>query len=436
LRFRFVRVAACCALALAACWGQTARKNRKPVVQPANAERASWPLESFTVEGNRHVTRDQILAVSGLRIGQTAGKPEFDAARDRLVATGAFESVAYSFTSAPGAQGYAAVLQVVEVDSLYAALFEDLPVREADLRAWLKSKDPLFVDRIPGTKEALARYSKLVNEYMEAHGYHEPVTATLSSEHPPELVALFRTATPRPSVAQVKFTNTGDLPAPTVQSAFYNVAIGSLYSESHFRDLLDTGVRPLYEARGRLGVTFPKIATEPAKDVKGVIVTVQVEQGPAYKLGKVNVQGAPSSNDDLVKTAKLANGELANFDEVNAAQARITDSVRREGYMRARTEVSRKLNEADKTVDVTFRVEPGPQFTFGKLLIVGLDITSEPVIRKMWGLKEGKPFNPHYAPHFLDIVKEEGLFEGLHSTEAQNKINADDKTVDVTLVFK
>jgi len=38
-----------------------------------------------------------LLAVAGLKIGQVAGKPEFDAARDKLVACGAFETVGYKF---------------------------------------------------------------------------------------------------------------------------------------------------------------------------------------------------------------------------------------------------------------------------------------------------------------------------------------------------
>ena len=59
-------------------------------------------MEALTVEGNRNYTREQVLAVAGLKVGQLAGKPEFEAARDRLTASGVFETVGYKFE--PGAE--------------------------------------------------------------------------------------------------------------------------------------------------------------------------------------------------------------------------------------------------------------------------------------------------------------------------------------------
>src|SRR5437667_11391495 len=64
---------------------------KKTSVPTANSEQTSWPLETLKVEGNHNYTAAQILAVAGLRIGQTVGKPEFEAARERLAATGVFD---------------------------------------------------------------------------------------------------------------------------------------------------------------------------------------------------------------------------------------------------------------------------------------------------------------------------------------------------------
>ena len=104
--------------------------------------------------------------------------------------------------------------------------------------------------------------------------------------------------------------------------------------------------------------------------------------------------------------------------------------------MQAKTEAVRTVNDAAKTVDLDLRIETGPQFTFRQLNIVGLDIISEPEIRKMWGLKEGKPFNPDYPDHFLERVKEAGIFDGLGETASERKIDPADHAVDVTLTFK
>ena len=69
------------------------------------AGRASrWPIETLAVEGNRNYTSAQVLAVAGLKKGQMAGRAEFEAAYDRLVATGMFEKVDYSFAPRPAAR--------------------------------------------------------------------------------------------------------------------------------------------------------------------------------------------------------------------------------------------------------------------------------------------------------------------------------------------
>jgi outer membrane protein assembly factor BamA len=86
-------------------------------------------------------------------------------------------------------------------------------------------------------------------------------------------------------------------------------------------------------------------------------------------------------------------------------------------------------------VDVLIVVEPGPQFTMGKLEIAGLDITSEPAIRKIWGLKPGAPFQPGYPDSFLSDVRDQGLFDNLGKTRAAVQVDEKTKTVDVTLYF-
>jgi len=109
--------------------------------------------------------------------------------------------------------------------------------------------------------------------------------------------------------------------------------------------------------------------------------------------------------------------------------------MHRTGYIQATSEAKRDVHDTEKTVDVTIAVAPGPQFAMGKLDIVNLDIETEPVIRKLWGLQPGKPFNTDYPQHFLDRVKEQGIFDNLKATRAETKVNQKENTVDVTLYF-
>ena len=415
--------------------GQTRRpRPKKPAASTGPAtEQTSWPLETLKIEGNHNYSAAQIIAVSGLRIGQTVGKPEFEAARERLDATGVFDRVGYRFAPAKDSKGFDGTLEVAEMGQMFAVRFEDLPVDDAKVRAWLKQKDPLFAPKLPATKRELDRYAQWINELLAQSNHPEPVLGKLTNEGSPDLMIVFRPAKQKPSVARVIFKDTGDLPSGLLQTAMYGVAIGMVYGEPQFRLLLDTTIRPLYDTKGMIRVKFPKIELEPAKDVTGLVVTVGVEQGPVYKLGKVTIQGVDP--DSLPKLAKLVAGQPANFDEVKAAQERIADTMHRTGYIRSTSEVKRDVHDTEKTIDVTIQVTPGPQFAMGKLDIINLDIETEPVIRKLWGLQPGKPFNTDYPQHFLDRVKEQGIFDNLKATRAETKVNQKENTVDVTLYF-
>lgn len=419
------------------------RQKRKPAAAPAPAanstsapaDGAAWLVESVKVDGIRNYTADQVLSVAGIHVGDTAGKTEFEAARQHLMATGVFATAGFRFAPAKDGKGYDASFEVAEIEQMYPARFQNLPASDAELRALLKQKDPLFAPKIPATKPELDRYAQWIAEFLAQRDYHEPVAGRVISENPSGLVIVFLPAKGLPVVARAVFTNTGAITAAVLQTAMYGVAIGIPYGEPQYRLLLENTIRPIYEARGMIRVAFPTIETEPAKDVDGLVVTTQVEQGPVYKLGKLNFRGAPSSGAELDKLANLKAEQPVNFDDVKTAQQHIAERLRREGYLNVTSEVKRNPNDTEHTVDLTFQITPGPQFTQGKLDVVGLDLVSEPVIRKMWGLPQGKPFNVDYPDHFLARVKADGLFDNLNTTRAETKVNAGEHTVDVTLYF-
>ena len=107
-----------------------------------------WPIESLTVEGLKNYSQQQALAVTGLKVGQLAGTQDFEAARDRLLATGVFETAGYRFAPAIGSNGYSASFQVVEVEPVYPVRIEGLAASDSEIQAWLRKKDPFFGPKI------------------------------------------------------------------------------------------------------------------------------------------------------------------------------------------------------------------------------------------------------------------------------------------------
>ncbi|MFN7993706.1 MAG: POTRA domain-containing protein [Bryobacteraceae bacterium] len=406
--------------------------------KPAAAAKPSrWPIHTLTVEGNHNYTREQVLAVAGLKVGQMAGKEDFEAARERLIATGVFETVGYKFAPDNSEKGYAASFQVVEVEPAYPIRFERLGVPDQDITAYLKSKDPLFAPRLAATKAVLERYTRWVQEAVTAHDGKDKVVAKMTPLAADQFVIVFRPARSEPSVAEVIFEGNEVIPLKTLQNAIADVAVGMPYTEDQFRQALDAAIRPLYDARGRIRVTFPKIAVQKAADVDGLAVKVTVKEGPSYDLGDVRIEGASGFKlEDLQKAAKFKSGDLANFDDIGKGVYQIKKLLSQQGFIHSDIQIVRNVDDSQKKVSLVLQVNKGPQFVVGTVAIEGLDLNGEAAIRKMWTLKEGKPFNPDYPNYFLNRIKEEGVFDNLGDTLADTKVHDDSQTVDITLTFK
>src|SRR5215471_1893212 len=154
-----------------------------PVAAPAPV-RTEFPLESLHVLGNRQIAAERIMTASGLQLGSPVQKTDFDTAREKLVATGAFAKVGYEYKPSADGKGYDAVFDVAEANDLFPYRFEDLPAQEAVLRDAVARVEPLFQDRIPATAPMLARYTKAVEDAM---GGGLQVNAKLNAEAPGEL---------------------------------------------------------------------------------------------------------------------------------------------------------------------------------------------------------------------------------------------------------
>ena len=410
---------------------QTSRA-KKPATRPDK-----WPIETLKVEGSHNYTPAQILAVAGLKVGQLAGKADFEAARERLVASGRFETVGYKFAPGGDQHGYAASFQVVEAEPAYPIRFEDLGIPDKDLDAYLRGKDPLFAPRLAATKEVLALYKGWVQEYVTAHDNKDTVIVRVTPAAPNEFVILFRPARGDPAVAQVSFEGNQVIPESALQGAIAEVAIGMPYKEDRFRQYLDSSIRPLYDARGRVRVAFPKVTVEKATDVQGLAVKVTVDEGTTYDLGAVHIQGAPHFDSiALLRTAKIKTGGLADFGVVNDGVDRIKKRLAHQGYLRSDVQIVRQIDDAKKIVNVVLRINEGPQFLMGKLNIEGLDLNGESAVRKVWTEKSGTPFNPEYPAYVLRFIKEQSMFDNLGETRSDTRIDEKAHVVDVTLTFK
>jgi outer membrane protein insertion porin family len=408
-------------------------------VSPAQKTPAAreFPIDSITVEGNRILTPEGIAAASGLKVGAKGDTGVFDAARDRLLATGYFETVAYRFKPSEKGASYDVAFEVQEMQPLYPIAVEALPATPAEIGAWLKTKDPLFTGKIPGTQQVLDRTSREIEQLLASKDHTAHVSGKIVSISPQRFEARFTPAAGLPNVALVTFEGNKAVRDTDLQNAIASVAFGQPYTEASFRLLLDNQVRALYEKRGYMRVTFGKLTTAPSTQVKGVDVHVPITEGQQYKLGAVGVRGPMADQSKhILRVAKVPHMAVVDFDQIRNADVRVRDALRHEGYLDAEVSTEREITDENKTVDVYLVPHPGPQYLFGKLEVKGLGLDGVAAIKGMWTVKTGDPYPAEYPDYFMKQVKDEGYFDNLGDTRAEPQVNAETHVVDVTLDFR
>src|SRR5438552_2907160 len=116
--------------------------------QAPGKSKLSYKLLSIHVNGLDHFKEDQVIAASGLKIGQFAGEPEFQQAARKLGETGLFSNLTYAYQYSSA--GCNLDLQVAENEKLAPLLFDNFVwFSDDELISLLHARLPLFEGRLP-----------------------------------------------------------------------------------------------------------------------------------------------------------------------------------------------------------------------------------------------------------------------------------------------
>jgi outer membrane protein insertion porin family len=395
---------------------------------------ATLPITAITITGNKTLPTDAILAASGLKVNDTGSAAIFDTARDSLLDTGYFDQVSYTFRQQD--LGFAVNFSVTEMKQVYPLHIEALPVTLDEVTRLLKLKDPLFNGLLPGSQQSIDRAASAVGQYLAPANPGLRVRARVVATGPDRYEILLAPAEGLPVIADVTFEGSKLIKESDLHTVMIENGIGQPFSDASVHELLDRFIRPLYEKQGYMRVSFPRITSAPAAKVKGLDVHVTIDDGPQFRLGSLSVHGPMAgSASRILRIANISRGEFVNGDDIQQAVTRIHDTLRGEGYLDVTVSTDHSINDAMKTVDAWFVVTPGELYTFGHLEILNLGLDGEAAIRKMWSVKPGDPFPGGYPDHFVQAVKEEGMFDNLGVITATPSINHQTHVVDVSLHF-
>lgn len=403
--------------------------------QTARPVAAGNAIREIRVEGNQRMSEAEVIVLSGLKEGAPAIAATFEAMRDRILDTGCIETVGWKWEPLQSG-GFKATIEVTEAQQVLPWTVDRLPLTVDDVKAAGARQLPCFGGEIPTYDRYLNRAAALVSGLAMGRGFDDEVIAKVGLVGTDQMAVIFQPKTPAPVIADVRFVGNQAIEEVWLRRQIVEVARGVMFSESLFRQFLENQIRPMYENVGRLTVQFGKLTTAPATDVKGVVVTVEVIDGPLFTLDDVEFSGLPVDPSRIEELAEFKRDEPVNYTQIGLTIEKLFKELKGRGYLKPTYKARRKLNVEEKTARLYIDVDPGLQYRMGRLTVKGLDVVGEPVIRKMWTLQPGDPFRDDYPDFFLNTVKERGVFDFLGTTKSERKINDDTRTVDVTLVFE
>src|SRR5579872_99953 len=148
-----------------------------PTPPTAAQSNSTAALREVKAEGLKTFTNDQVIALSGLQIGQQVGKDDLQAAADKLVQSGVFAHVNYNFQSR--ADGLVLTFRLDEADRM-PAYFDNLPwFTDGELNDAIRAKIPFYNGTLPGAGAVVDQAADAVSQFLGTHGLQAAVEHTV-----------------------------------------------------------------------------------------------------------------------------------------------------------------------------------------------------------------------------------------------------------------
>ena len=136
---------------------------------------------------------------------------------------------------------------------------------------------------------------------------------------------------------------------------------------------------------------LPLLEAQPAAGAVPVAVTL--DPGPLYRLGQVRLDGPVPG--PARAAFDLRPGAPARAADVLAAGEAMLSALREEGFALATMDMPDVLVDHDtRTMDVTYRAQPGPRLAIGEVRVIGLERLREGFVLRRLGLVAGEPYRP------------------------------------------
>jgi translocation and assembly module TamA len=188
-------------------------------------------------------------------------------------------------------------------------------------------------------------------------------------------------------------------------------------SITRLRRRAENDVPKLQQALRSRGYYDSRVGVGLDERARPVRVVFDVQPGPLYRLGRVQIatdQPAPALTLPAPEALGLAEGSAAAAQAILDAEAALLERVKAQGY--ALAEMGQRqvvVDHDERTMEVTYNLEPGPHARFGPITIDGLETVERPVVERRLGWEEGELITPEKLQEARRRLIETGLFRSV-----------------------
>src|SRR5712664_3533795 len=402
--------------------GQTATEAAAPVPD-------SGVIAKVNVQGNRRVESDAIRASIPLKAGDTFDRDKLKAALLAVWRMGYFNDVKLDVSRAkPPLTGYVLTVLVSEKPAVREVKLEgNEELSKDDFKDTIEVKPFQILDQEAVRKSA----KKMQEKYVEKGFFLAEVTPKIVPLPNNEVNVVFQVNEhAKITVKEVRFV--GNRAASTTMltqegSPFSFLTGAGTYREDAFqRD--EIVLQGLYFDMGYIYVKFGKPAIELSPDKRYIFITMTIEEGDPFDVGKIEVSGdLLRTREELLALVETRPGERFSKTRLQNDMNRLLDVYKDQGYAYANVTPDTAVDAERKIVDLTYVFQKGQPVSIEKIEVVGNTKTRDKVLRREMRIAEGDLYNGTRVRASKARITALGFFDSVEIN--QKRGSSDDKMV-------
>ena len=391
----------------------------------------NFTLGGISVVGNKRIETSTIQTYAGLERGQSVSMGDLNAAYQRILDSGLFETVEMT------PRGNQVVSEVKEYPTINRINFEGNQRLGDEVLSSLVQSRPRLVFN---PKTAEADRAAIAKAYADSGRLAAKITPKIIRQSDNRVDLVFEVFEGGiVEIAKIGFVGNKSYSdrrlrrvLGTKQAGFFRTFVKS---DTFIADRIEFDKQVLtdfYQSRGYVDFRVNNVNAELAQEKDAYFLNFNLREGQQFKFGSVRVTSDLRDVDaaDFQSALKLDSGDIYSPVALETNISRLERKAMLDGldFVRVTPRVTR--NDRNLTLDVDFVLERGERIFVERIDISGNTSTLDRVIRRQFRVAEGDPFNPREIRAAAERIRALGYF-GTSDVNAREGSSPEQVVVDV-----